>query len=286
MRGVVHAAGVLDDGVIGSLTGERMDGVLAAKADAAWYLHELTEHLDLSMFVLFSSAAATIGSPGQGNYAAANSFLDTLAAYRRARGLAGSSIAWGYWDQATEMTSGLAESDIARMTRSGILGLSVEQGLGLFDLSHGAREDATLLAVRFDNAVLRAGARAGMLPVLLSGLVRMPASRAQRQWFVGASFGWYPRGRPRGLPTGVGTQRGRDGTGTQHPKRDRPRHRIQGPRVRLPRSSRATQPPKHHHRTKTPRHTHLRLPQHHLLARHLLEKMAGMGRASVDRCGG
>ena len=96
LRGIVHAAGALDDGVIGSLTEERVDRVFAPKVDAAWHLHELTSHLDLSMFVLFSSAAATMGSPGQGNYAAANSFLDALAEYRRAHGLAGASIAWGY----------------------------------------------------------------------------------------------------------------------------------------------------------------------------------------------
>jgi acyl transferase domain-containing protein len=177
LRGVVHAAGIIDDGVISSLTDERIESVFAPKARAAWYLHELTRDLDLSMFVLFSSAAGTFGSPGQGNYAAANAFLDGLAVYRRAQSLPGTSVAWGSWEQAGEMTSGLGEGDLARMARSGVVGLSSREGLELFDLACGM-DEAWLVAVRFDNASLRAGARAGMLPPLLRGLVRVPARRA------------------------------------------------------------------------------------------------------------
>ncbi|MYU19954.1 KR domain-containing protein, partial [Streptomyces sp. SID8361] len=104
LRGVVHAAGVLDDGLVESLTPERMDTVLRPKVDAAVHLDELTRGLDLSAFVVFSSAAATFGAAGQGNYAAANMFLDALVARRRARGLAGVSLAWGFWAERSDMT--------------------------------------------------------------------------------------------------------------------------------------------------------------------------------------
>ncbi len=173
---VVHAAGVIDDGVIHSLTPERVDRVLAPKLDAAWYLHELTEHLELSAFVLFSSASGTLGGPGQGNYAAANAFLDGLAAYRQARGLVGMSMAWGLWATATELTGALNEADLARIGRTGLSALSSEEGLALFDDSCG-RDDALLLPMRLDAASLRAQALNGSLPGLLRGLVRVPVRR-------------------------------------------------------------------------------------------------------------
>src|SRR5262249_35135957 len=133
LKGVFHAAGVLDDGLIASLTPERVDAVLRAKVDGAWNLHELTRDLDLSAFVMFSSMAGVVGTAGQGNYAAANSFLDGLAAYRRAQGLAGLSVAWGLWEQASAMTQHLADRDKARMSRVGLAPLSTEQALRLFD---------------------------------------------------------------------------------------------------------------------------------------------------------
>ena len=97
LSGVFHAAGVLDDATLLQQTWDRFARVVAPKALGAWNLHRLTEHLPLDFFVLFSSAAGTIGSPGQSNYALANSFLDGLAEYRRQRGLPALSIAWGAW---------------------------------------------------------------------------------------------------------------------------------------------------------------------------------------------
>jgi NADP-dependent 3-hydroxy acid dehydrogenase YdfG len=178
LTAVVHAAGVLDDGVVESLTPEQLARVMRPKVDAALHLHELTAGMELSAFVLFSSAAALIGSPGQANYAAANAALDALAHMRRTDGLPATSLAWGLWAEATGMAGELDEAELARLERMGVGALSAELGLGLFDQALGS--DAALLApVRLDLAALRAQARAGMLPALLRGLVRTPARRAE-----------------------------------------------------------------------------------------------------------
>jgi acyl transferase domain-containing protein/acyl carrier protein len=175
---VIHAAGVLDDGMIESLDAERLKVVLAAKADAAWHLHELTAGAGLSHFVLFSSLAGTLGGPGQANYAAANVFLDALAQRRRAEGLAATSIAWGLWAAESGMSSGMVEADVARLRRSGIAPLSDQQGRELFDAAI-ASQPALALAASLNPAGLRGQAREGSLPALLRGLAPLPARRDQ-----------------------------------------------------------------------------------------------------------
>ncbi|QXJ26736.1 SDR family NAD(P)-dependent oxidoreductase [Actinomadura graeca] len=174
---VVHVAGVLDDGTLGSLTPERVDAVLRPKVDAAWNLHTLTRDLDLSAFVLFSSLTGTLGTAGQGNYAAANAFLDALAGHRRARGLPATSLAWGLWQRAGAMTGHLDKGDLARVGRGGLLPLSDDEGLTLFDAALALGGDVTAIA-RLDIPALRAQASAGLLPPVLRSLVRTPARNA------------------------------------------------------------------------------------------------------------
>ncbi|SPE61771.1 Beta-ketoacyl-acyl-carrier-protein synthase I [Streptomyces netropsis] len=173
LRAVVHTAGVLDDGVIGSLTPERVSAVLRPKVDAVWNLHELTRDLDLSAFVVFSSVAGTFGGAGQGNYAAGNAFLDALVERRHAEGLAGVSLVWGPWDQSGGMTGTLDDADLQRLARSGMPALSAEQGLALFDAALAGAEPV-VVPVRLDLPALRT---LGETPALLRGLIHTPSRR-------------------------------------------------------------------------------------------------------------
>ncbi len=173
---VFHCAGALADATVENLGTEQIDRVFAPKADAAWHLHELTRERDLGAFVLFSSAAGTLGSPGQANYAAANVYLDALAQKRRVEGLAGSSIAWGTWRRSSGMTAGLNDVDFARLQRGPIEALSDGHGMALFDAALGASHSLSV-AVALNSTGLREMASAGALPPLLSGLVRASRRR-------------------------------------------------------------------------------------------------------------
>ncbi|MEV5975350.1 type I polyketide synthase [Streptomyces sp. NPDC051921] len=166
---VVHLAGVLDDGAITSLTPARMDVVLRPKVDAALNLHELTAGTDLTAFVVFSSAAGTLGNAGQGNYAAANAFLDALAAHRRANGLVAQSLAWGLWSTDDGMAGEMGDVDLRRMRRAGIVPIGAPQGLALFDTAV-ALDAPALVPMRLD---LKGLAETGdELPPVFGGLVR------------------------------------------------------------------------------------------------------------------
>ncbi|MGK5534183.1 SDR family NAD(P)-dependent oxidoreductase, partial [Streptomyces sp. URMC 129] len=177
LTAVIHSAGVLDDGLIESLTPERLDRVLRPKIDAARHLHELTYgDGGVRSFVLFSSVAGTVGGPGQGNYAAGNTFLDALAQARRARGLPAVSLAWGLWEEASDMTRHLGGAGVGHLGRSGLAPLSTGEGLRLFDAVHGTG-DALLVPALLDTAALRARAGDDVLPATLRGLVPAPVTR-------------------------------------------------------------------------------------------------------------
>ncbi|MFG2557295.1 SDR family NAD(P)-dependent oxidoreductase, partial [Streptomyces sp. NPDC048581] len=151
---VVHTAGVLDDTVIGDLTAERLHAVVRPKIDAAWNLHELTRELPLSAFVLYSSIAGLIGNAGQANYAAGNTFLDALAAHRRASGLPGTSVAWGLWQESSTISGGLSQADLRRLARLGLRPLPSDTAMDLFDAAVVGPEAVTA-AVHLDTQVLR-----------------------------------------------------------------------------------------------------------------------------------
>ncbi|MGA7468789.1 SDR family NAD(P)-dependent oxidoreductase, partial [Mycobacterium sp.] len=176
LSAVIHTAGILDDAVVTSLTPERVDAVLRAKVDTAWNLHELTRELSISAFVMFSSMAGLVGSSGQANYAAANSFLDALAVHRRARGLPAMSLGWGLWDQASNMTGALDAVDFARFARDGIVAMSSTEALQLLDTAM-VIDEPFLLPARIDTVALRAKFDGGTLPPMFVDLINAPARR-------------------------------------------------------------------------------------------------------------
>ncbi|MYS28442.1 KR domain-containing protein, partial [Streptomyces sp. SID7804] len=174
VRAVVHAAGVLDDGVVESLTAERLAGVLRPKVDAAWNLHEATKDLDLTAFVLFSSMSGILGGPGQANYAAGNTFLDALARHRRTLGLPATSLAWGPWTHDAGMIGTLSDTDVRRIARAGMPELTPEQGTALFDAAL-AVDEPVVLPVRLDLPALR---DQGDIHPMLRSLIRVRVRRS------------------------------------------------------------------------------------------------------------
>ncbi|WP_344098175.1 type I polyketide synthase, partial [Streptomyces stramineus] len=186
LSGVVHLAGVLDDGTLASLTPSRLATVLRPKADAALHLHELTRTMDLKVFVTFSSIAGTAGSAGQGNYAAANAVLDALAHHRRAMGLPGLALAWGLWEEAEGMAARLGTTDRSRVARSGLRALATDEALALFDAALDPERSPLVVPARLDTAGLRAS---GTVSPLFRNLVREPARRRGATATAGSASG-------------------------------------------------------------------------------------------------
>ncbi|MBZ3900156.1 SDR family NAD(P)-dependent oxidoreductase [Streptomyces scabiei] len=176
LTAVVHAAGTVDPGPVGQLTTDQLDGVLRPKADTAWHLHRLTRPLDLAAFVLYSSSVGVLGLAGQGNYAAANTFLDALAAHRRTTGLPATALAWGMWGERSAMGERLGADGIGQVLGAGLAPIPTAEGLSRFDAAVGTGADshlAALVPARLDLAALRA-----RHPVpLLSDLTAPAASR-------------------------------------------------------------------------------------------------------------
>jgi acyl transferase domain-containing protein/acyl carrier protein len=193
---VIHAEDARDDGVLSSLDPERLERVMRPKVDAAWNLDELTADMALTGFVLFSSAAAMLGSPGQANYAAASAFLDGLAGHRRRRGLPAVSLAWGPVDL------GEAEEKAGTRTRIARAGLAMMQparALELFDRALDSDEPLLVSTGLDDASSLRARARDGVLPRAMRDLVRARSSLSRQQRSLAERLQGVPRDERPGL---------------------------------------------------------------------------------------
>ncbi|MRH91234.1 SDR family NAD(P)-dependent oxidoreductase [Nocardia sp. SYP-A9097] len=177
LTAVIHTAGIVDDGVLESVTPERINAVLAPKLLGARHLHELTRDRNPAAFVLYSSVAGLLGTAGQAAYAAANAGLDALAALRRSEGLPATSLAWGLWAESSGVTAHLTEADRARLARQGVRALATDRGLELFDTAVFHRDRALLVPAPLDLANL---ARVdGNPPSLLRGLIRPSRRRVE-----------------------------------------------------------------------------------------------------------
>ncbi|HEY3483458.1 MAG TPA: type I polyketide synthase, partial [Streptomyces sp.] len=186
LTAVIHTAGTTHDATLTALTPEQLHTTLQPKIDAAWNLHHATHHHDLTAFVLYSSITGTLGTPGQANYAAANTFLDALTTHRRTGGRPAVSLQWGLWTHTSTITADLSDADHARMARTGITPLATDQALTLFDQALGSTHPV-LAPVGLDTAAL---VRAGDgVPAVLRGLVRTPTTGKARAATAGHTNG-------------------------------------------------------------------------------------------------
>ncbi|MFI5432758.1 SDR family NAD(P)-dependent oxidoreductase [Rhodococcus baikonurensis] len=175
LTAVIHTAGIVDDGTFRSITPHALDTVAAPKTVGAAVLHEVTAHLDLAAFVVYSSVAGILGTAGQGAYAAANTGLDAFAAARTASGRRTVALAWGLWEERSAITGHLSEQDLARLARTGLRPLSTERALELFDVAVFERSDSLLIAAPIDRSAFT-----DRVPAVLRGVVR-PSRRLAEQ---------------------------------------------------------------------------------------------------------
>ena len=262
LTAVIHTAGTTSDATIATMTTDQIDPVLAPKATAAWHLHQLTPDLALAAFVLFSSAAGQLGTPGQGNYAAANTFLDALATWRQARGLPALSLAWGLWAQDSGITSALADQTAPGSPATA---------------SPPWRPADALTAL---DTALDAARRRSHPGHLQPGCPPRPSRRRPAPAAAPRPGPGPARTRPGHHPAAPPADRTHPGRtppdparhrprprrhrpGPRHPRPRPPRPRLPGPRLRLPDRSRVPQPPHHRDRAAAARHPHLRLPHRH-----------------------
>ncbi|MFE1252166.1 KR domain-containing protein, partial [Streptomyces sp. NPDC058766] len=178
---VLHLAAVLDDGLLTGQTRERLATVWGPKAQAAEHLHDLTRGMDLAAFVLFSSAAGVLGGAGQSTYAAANAYVDALAAHRRAAGLPATSLSWGLWQQAgIGLTAALGQAELTRLRRQGVGALTAAQALTALDTAL-TQPHAHLVPVRLELTSLQRTLDSegeAAVPAVLRALLRAPRRRA------------------------------------------------------------------------------------------------------------
>ncbi|MFC8158653.1 beta-ketoacyl synthase N-terminal-like domain-containing protein [Streptomyces cinereoruber] len=183
---VIHTTGTTHDTPLHHQTPTHLHTTLNPKAHTAWHLHTTTQNHPLTHFLLYSSLSGLTGTPGQANYAAANTFLDALAHHRHTHGQPATSLAWGLWNERSSLTEKLGDADLARMARDGILPLGTEEGLALFDAALEGRQPLAV-GVGLDRAALRSRARAGSLPALFGELAG--EGRTVRKAAGGASAG-------------------------------------------------------------------------------------------------
>ena len=268
--GVLHAAGVVDDGLVETWDADRLARVWGPKAAGAWNLHRLTADLPVRMFTVFSSAAGMIGNPGQAGYAAANAWTDALTTHRRTQGLPGISIAWSLWEQTSAMTQHLSTADLARLNNLGMRPLTTPHALHLLDTATRLDQPLTL-AADLDPTQSATNNNGATIPPILRALTRPGRRRAAAQHTNGSAFtarlaGLDTTGRHDLLLQTVRTTAATVlGHHTPHAIAPSP---LQRTRLRLTDRRRTAQPPHHHHRTTPARHPDLR-PPHPPHTRHL-----------------